>query len=114
MYHSPLLPLSILVFEGERRKAMFFKRAQTEDLIVDSLEIADRFGSSLSDFCRHMQCGTITSFVEVGTADKEDPACLSLRFGNRLERVVLEQILFIPDHIQRRSEAWDQSADRIP
>ena len=84
------MPLSILVFEGERRKAMFFKRAQTEDLIVDSLEIADRFGSSLSDFCRHMQCGTITSFVEVGTADKEDPACLSLRFGNRLERVVLD------------------------
>jgi hypothetical protein len=69
---------------------MFVERAQNGDFIVDSSEIADRFGLSLSDFRGHMQRGSITSSVEVGIADNEGTRRLSLRFGNRLWRVVLD------------------------
>ncbi len=69
---------------------MFVERAQNGDYIVDSSEIADRFGLSLNDFRRYMQRGSITSSVEVGTADNEGCRRLSLRFGNRIWRVVLD------------------------
>lgn len=69
---------------------MFVERAQNGEFIVDSSEIADRFGLSLNDFRRHMQRGSITSSVEVGTADHEGARRLSLRFGNRLRQIIID------------------------
>ncbi|AYG68724.1 MULTISPECIES: DUF6522 family protein [unclassified Rhizobium] len=69
---------------------MFVERAQNGDFVLDSSEIADRFGLSLSEFRRHMQRGSITSCVEVGTADHEGTRRLSLRLGNRVWRAVLD------------------------
>ena len=69
---------------------MFVERAQNGDFIVDSLEIAERFGLSLSEFRRYMQRGAISSCVEVGTADHQGTRRLSLRLGNRIWRAVLD------------------------
>ncbi|MFS8054950.1 DUF6522 family protein [Rhizobium sp. BR 317] len=69
---------------------MFVERAQNGDFIVDSIEIADRFGLSLAEFRRYMQRGSVTSSVEVGTEDHEGTKRLSLRLGNRIWRVVLD------------------------
>ena len=69
---------------------MFVERAQSGDFVVDSAEIADRFGLSLSELRRYMQRGSITSSVEVGTADHEGTKRLSLRLGNRIWRAVLD------------------------
>ena len=69
---------------------MFVERAQNGDFIVDSSEIAARFGLSLSEFRRYMQMGSITSSVETGTADDEGTRRLSLRFGNRVWHAILD------------------------
>lgn len=69
---------------------MFVERAQSGDFVVDSAEIADRFGLSLSELRRYMQRGSVTSSVEVGTADHEGTKRLSLRLGNRVWRAVLD------------------------
>ncbi|NLS21394.1 hypothetical protein HGP16_33440 [Rhizobium sp. P40RR-XXII] len=69
---------------------MFVERAQNGDFVVDSFEIAERFGLSLSEFRRYMQRGSVTSCVEVGTADHEGTRRLSLRLGNRVWRAVLD------------------------
>ncbi|KAA1184446.1 hypothetical protein FP026_03430 [Rhizobium tropici] len=69
---------------------MFVGRAENGDFVVDSFEIADRFGLSLSEFRRYMQRGSITSCVEVGTANHEGTRRLSLRLGNRIWRAVLD------------------------
>lgn len=70
---------------------MFVERAPNGDFIVDSSEIAARFGLSLSEFRRHMQRGSITSSVETGVADDEGTRRLSLRFGNRVWHAILDQ-----------------------
>lgn len=69
---------------------MFVEREQSGDFVVDSAEIADRFGLSLSELRRYMQRGSVTSSVEVGTADHEGTKRLSLRLGNRIWRAVLD------------------------
>lgn len=69
---------------------MFVERAQNGDFVVDSVEIAERFGLSLSEFRRYMQRGAITSCVEMGTADHQGTRRLSLRLGNRIWRAVLD------------------------
>jgi hypothetical protein len=65
------------------------ERASNGDFIVESSEIAERFGLSLSEFRRYMQLGHVTSSVEVGSAAHEGTTRLSLRFGNRFWRAVL-------------------------
>ncbi|MGV1793499.1 DUF6522 family protein [Rhizobium sp. A37_96] len=69
---------------------MVFERAENGDFIVDSAEIADRFGFSLIDFRRYMQLGLIISSVEEGTGEHEGTRRLSLRCGNRVWRAILD------------------------
>lgn len=68
---------------------MLVERTSNGDFIVASSEIAERFGLSLSEFRRYMQLGSVTSSVEVGSATHEGTTRLSLRFGNRYWRAVL-------------------------
>jgi len=69
--------------------AVFVERALNGDFNVESSEIADRFGLSLPKLRHYMQLGYVTSSVEVGTASHVGTTRLSLRFGNRLWRAVL-------------------------
>ncbi|RUM03962.1 DUF6522 family protein [Rhizobium chutanense] len=61
------------------------------DFILDSSELAKRFGLSLADLRRHMRHGAVVSTVEIGTAEHAGTKRVSLRLGNRLWRAVLNE-----------------------
>lgn len=68
---------------------MMIERDPNGDFILDSSELAQRFGLSLTDLRRHMRHGSLVSSVEIGTAEHEGTKRVSLRLGNRLWRAVL-------------------------
>lgn len=68
---------------------MLIERDPNGDFILDSSELAERFGLSLADLRRHMRRGSLVSTVEIGTAEHEGTKRVSLRLGNRLWRAVL-------------------------
>lgn len=68
---------------------MMIERDPNGDFILDSSELAQRFGLSLADLRRHMRHGSLVSSVEIGTAEHEGTKRVSLRLGNRLWRAVL-------------------------
>ena len=68
---------------------MMIERDPNGDFILDSTELAQRFGLSLTDLRRHMRHGSLVSSVEIGTAEHEGTKRVSLRLGNRLWRAVL-------------------------
>lgn len=68
---------------------MMIERDPNGDFILDSSELAQRFGLSLTDLRRHMRHGSLVSSVEIGTAEHEGTMRVSLRLGNRLWRAVL-------------------------
>ncbi|MBB2750578.1 UNVERIFIED_ORG: hypothetical protein GGI57_001254 [Rhizobium aethiopicum] len=68
---------------------MLIERDPSGDFILDSSELAERFGLSQADLRRHMRHGSLVSSVEIGTAEHEGTKRVSLRLGNRLWRAVL-------------------------
>jgi len=68
---------------------VLIERDPNGDFILDSSELAERFGLSLADLRRHMRHGSLISTVEIGTAEHEGTKRVSLRLGNRLWRAVL-------------------------
>nr|WP_210303755.1 DUF6522 family protein [Rhizobium esperanzae] len=65
------------------------ERDPNGDFILESSELAERFGLSLADLRRHMRHGSVVSTVEIGTAEHAGTTRVSLRLGNRLWRAVL-------------------------
>lgn len=59
------------------------------DFILESGEIAARFGLSRDDFRLRIRQGLVTSTVERGEAEDIGTSRLSVRLGNRLWRAVL-------------------------
>jgi hypothetical protein len=68
---------------------VLIERDSNGDFILESAELAKRFGLSLADLRRHMRHGSVVSSVEIGTAEHEGTKRVSLRLGNRLWRAVL-------------------------
>ncbi len=68
---------------------MLIERDSNGDFILESSELARRFGLSLADLRRHMRHGSVVSSVEIGTAEHEGTKRVSLRLGNRLWQAVL-------------------------
>nr|WP_246713416.1 DUF6522 family protein [Rhizobium sp. BK619] len=65
------------------------ERDPNGDFILDSSELAERFGLSLAALRRHMRHRSLVSTVEIGTAEHAGTKRVSLRLGNRLWRAVL-------------------------
>ena len=78
---------SALNVAGE--KSVLIERDANGDFILESSELAERFGLSLADLRRHMRHGSVVSSVEIGTAEHEGTKRVSLRLGNRLWQAVL-------------------------
>lgn len=70
-------------------KPVLIERDANGDFILESSELAERFGLSLAALRRHMRHGSVVSTVEVGTAEHEGTKRVSLRLGNRLWCAVL-------------------------
>jgi hypothetical protein len=68
---------------------VLIERDPNGNFILESTELAERFGLSLADLRRHMRHGSVVSTVEIGTAEHEGTRRLSVRLGNRLWRAVL-------------------------
>ncbi|MCJ9669972.1 MULTISPECIES: DUF6522 family protein [unclassified Neorhizobium] len=68
---------------------MYIERDPNGDFILESGEIADRFGLSREDFRRRIRQGLVTSTVERGEAEDIGTCRLSVRLGNRMWRAVL-------------------------
>lgn len=68
---------------------MHIERGPNGDFILESDEIADRFGLSSDDFRRRIRQGLVTSMVERGEAEDFGTCRLSVRLGNRLWRAIL-------------------------
>lgn len=72
-----------------KNEPMLIERDPNGDFILDSTELAERFGLSQADLRRHMRHGSVVSSVEIGMAEHAGTKRVSLRLGNRLWRAVL-------------------------
>lgn len=70
---------------------MQIERDGNGDFILDSAEIAQRFGLAPKDFRRQQEQGLVKSTVEVGEGEDAGTSRLSLRIGNRIWRAVLDE-----------------------
>ncbi|MBP2557345.1 hypothetical protein J2T08_004632 [Neorhizobium galegae] len=68
---------------------MHIERDPNGDFILESGEIAARFGLSRDDFRQRIRQGLVTSTVERGEAEDIGTSRLSVRLGNRQWRAVL-------------------------
>lgn len=69
---------------------MQIERGPDGDFILDSGEIADRFGLSGEDFRQRIRQGLVVSRVERGDGEDAGTCRLSLRIGNRVWRAILD------------------------
>ncbi|MCA1403967.1 hypothetical protein I6F26_25725 [Ensifer sp. IC3342] len=69
---------------------MRIERNQTGDFILESSELADRFGLSSDEFRQHMRRGSVMSMVERGEAEDAGTCRLNVKLGNRVWRAVLD------------------------
>ncbi|MBP1884405.1 DUF6522 family protein [Sinorhizobium mexicanum] len=69
---------------------MYIERNQTGDFILESNELAGRFGLSSEEFRQHMRRGSVMSIVERGEAEDAGTCRLSVRLGNRVWRAILD------------------------
>lgn len=60
------------------------------DFVLDPAVLAARFRLSVADFRRNMALGHITSMVEAGQGEDAGRFRLTLRFGNRVWRAVVD------------------------
>ncbi|WP_117195216.1 DUF6522 family protein [Rhizobium terrae] len=68
---------------------MRIERDPSGDFILESGEIADRFGLSRDDFRQRIRQGLVASRVERGEAEDAGTSRLSIRLGNRLWQAIL-------------------------
>ncbi|MBP1844194.1 hypothetical protein J2046_002452 [Rhizobium petrolearium] len=68
---------------------MHIERGPNGDFILESGELAGRFGLSGDDFRRRIRQGLVKSMVERGEAEDIGTCRLSVRLGNRLWRAIL-------------------------
>ncbi|MDK1387709.1 DUF6522 family protein [Sinorhizobium sp. 8-89] len=57
--------------------------------MLDSAELADRFGLSKDDLRRNFRKGLVTSMVERGEGEDAGTCRLSVKLGNRIWRAIL-------------------------
>ncbi len=96
---------------------MKIERDAKGDFLVDSAEIAGRFGLPEEDFRKRMQHGLVKSTVEIGEGEDAGTCRLSLRLGNRVwraildgeDRVIREGVSFVRGELLRRPEAGEQA-----
>jgi hypothetical protein len=69
---------------------MYVERSQNGDFVLNPSELAARFGLSDDDFRRNIRKGLIRSTVERGEAEDAGTCRLSVKFGNRVWRAVLD------------------------
>ncbi|MGI6244336.1 MAG: DUF6522 family protein [Pseudochelatococcus sp.] len=69
---------------------LLIERDGNGDFILDTEALAARFRMSLADFRRNMAQGRITSMVEAGRDEDEGRYRLTVRFGNRVWRAVVD------------------------
>lgn len=90
---------------------LFVERSPNGDFTLDSSEIASRFGVSQSLFRNYIQRGLVASSVEIGSGEHAGTRRLSLRFGNRQWRAILddenevkhEELTFLSGRSSKRS-----------
>ncbi|MGF9566818.1 DUF6522 family protein [Neorhizobium sp. BT27B] len=90
---------------------LFVECSPNGDFTLDSSEIASRFGVSQSEFRYFIQRGFVTSSVEIGSDEHAGTRRLSLRFGNRQWRAILdvgnevqhEELTFLKGRSSKRS-----------
>jgi hypothetical protein len=68
---------------------VLIERDPNGNFILESTELAERFGLSLAELRHHMRHGSVVSTVEIGTAEHKGTRRISVRLGNRLWRAVL-------------------------
>ncbi|KGE02246.1 MULTISPECIES: DUF6522 family protein [Rhizobium/Agrobacterium group] len=68
---------------------MHIERGPNGDFILESGELAGRFGLSGEDFRQRIRQGLVKSMVERGEAEDIGTCRLSVRLGNRLWRAIL-------------------------
>ncbi|MBB4188604.1 DUF6522 family protein [Sinorhizobium terangae] len=69
---------------------MYIERNQSGDFILESSELAERFGLSSDEFRQHLRRGSVMSMVERGEAEDAGTCRLSVRLGNRMWRAILD------------------------
>ncbi|WP_428413497.1 DUF6522 family protein [Pararhizobium sp.] len=90
---------------------LFVECSPNGDFTLDSSEIASRFGVSQSEFRSYIQRGLVASSVEIGSDEHAGTKRLSLRFGNRQWRAILdienevqhEELTFLKGRSSKRS-----------
>ncbi|MEY9163556.1 hypothetical protein ABIE78_001675 [Sinorhizobium fredii] len=68
---------------------MIVERSRDGDLILDPAELANRFGVSADDLRQYQRKGLVTCMVERGEGEDAGTCRLSVKFGNRIWRVIL-------------------------
>lgn len=69
---------------------MQIERDGSGDLIIQSAELAQRFGLSLGELRRAMRLKLFISSVEIGMDADQGTSRLTLRCGNRVWRAILD------------------------
>lgn len=73
---------------------MKLKRDDHGDFIIDASLVAEKFQIGQEQFRRHMMIGLVTSVVEKGVGSDLGRQRLSVRYGNRVWRAILDD-----DHV---------------
>ena len=69
---------------------MHIERDAKGDFLLESSEVANRFGLPLAELRHLMALGLMTSTVEMGEGEDQGASRLTLRWGSRVWRAIVD------------------------